>query len=321
MTHDHDHAHAHAHDHHAHDHSHHAHSHGHGHSHAAPDGSGAFVLAMALNSAFLVAEFVYGWLSNSTALLADAGHNLSDVLGLLLSWGAMVLAKRVPNERFTYGWRSSSILAALFNAVILLLACGAIGWEALSRFANPEPVASSTVMVVATVGILVNGFSAWLFSRGQQNDLNVRAAYLHMLADAGVSVGVVLAAALMSQTGWHWLDPLVSLVIVALIVKSTWGLLKESMKLALNSVPEHIDAAGVAAFLRQQVGVTEVHDLHIWGLSTTEVALTAHLVMPQGHASDADLDAMTEALRTQFKIQHATLQIELGTTQHACALA
>jgi cobalt-zinc-cadmium efflux system protein len=275
---------------------------------------------MGLNSAFLVLEFVYGWLANSAALLADAGHNLSDVLGLLLSWVAIGLAKRAPNERFTYGWRSSSILAALSNAVILLLACGAIGWEAVHRFAAPEPVASTTVMVVATLGILVNGFSAWLFSRGQQQDLNVRAAYLHMLADAAISLGVVLTAAVIGQTGWQWLDPLVSLVIVALIVKSTWGLLKESMQLILNSVPAHIDVAAVTSFLRQQAGVSEVHDLHIWGLSTTEVALTAHLVMPQGHASDAQLDAITDALRKQFQIHHATLQIELGTTQHACAL-
>jgi cobalt-zinc-cadmium efflux system protein len=253
-------------------------------------------------------------------LLADAGHNLSDVLGLLLSWAAIGLAKRVPNERFTYGWRSSSILAALFNAVILLVACGAIGWEALHRLAAPEPVASNTVMVVAALGILVNGFSAWLFSRGQQSDLNVRSAYLHMLADAAVSLGVVFAAAVIGQTGWQWLDPLVSLVIVALIVKSTWGLLKESMKLALNSVPAHIDVAAVTTFLQQQTGVSEVHDLHIWGLSTTEVALTAHLVMPQGHASDAQLNAITDALRQEFHIHHATLQIEQGTTCHACAL-
>lgn len=309
-----------------HDHDHHDHAHHHGHDHhhhhhAQPDGSGAFVLAMVLNGGFLVLEFVYGWLSNSTALLADAGHNLSDVLGLLLSWAAIGLSKREPTERFTYGWRSSSILAALFNAVILLLACGAIGWEALSRFANPEPVASVTVMVVAGLGIAINGFSAWLFSKGQQHDLNVRSAYLHMVADAAVSLGVVLAAALIWQTDWHWLDPVVSLVIVALIVKSTWGLLQESTKLALNSVPSHIDAVAVAAFLRRQPGVTEVHDLHIWGLSTTEVALTAHLVMPQGHASDAAMDAITDALRTQFKIHHATLQIEMGTTPHACALA
>lgn len=316
---------------HGHDHSHsHGHGHGHGHSHSFghhhhhgdPHTQGrAFVIAIILNSLFVALEFGYGFAANSTALMADAGHNLSDVLGLLLAWGATLLARKVPDQRYTYGLRSSSILAALGNAVLLFVACGAIAWEAIQRFSAPPPVASLTVMLVAGAGIGVNGISAWLFMRGAKNDLNVRGAYLHMAADAAVSLVVVLAGLGMLLTGWYWLDPLLSLLIVAVILVGIWGLLREAVGLVLNAVPASIDLAAVQTFLLQQPGVSAVHDLHIWAMSTTESALTVHLVMPAGHPGDAALDAITDTLAERFAIQHSTLQVELGQSQHAtCAL-
>lgn len=314
---------AHDHAHHDHHDPHHSHRHagGHHHPHADPGTHGrAFLLAIALNSIFVAVEFGYGYAANSTALMADAGHNLSDVLGLVLAWAAVVVGRRSPNERFTYGLRSTSILAALANAMLLLVACGAIGWEAVQRFAQPPAVASTTVMVVAAVGIVVNGLSAWMFAKGSAGDLNVRGAYLHMAADAAVSLGVVAAGLAMLFTGWYWLDPLASLVIVAVILVGTWGLLRESMHLALNAVPPHIELPAVAAFLRTWPGVTDIHDLHIWGLSTTESALTVHLVMPTGHPGDAEIDGLTLALHQRFSIHHSTLQIEQGSTRHACSL-
>lgn len=252
--------------------------------------------------------------------MADAGHNLSDVLGLFLAWAAVVVGRRAPNERFTYGLRSTSILAALANAMLLLVACGAIGWEAVQRFSQPSAVASVTVMVVAAIGIVVNGLSAWMFVKGSAGDLNIRGAYLHMAADAAVSLGVVVAGLVMLFTGWYWLDPLVSLVIVAVILIGTWGLLRESLHLALNAVPPHIDLSAVAGYLRKLPGVTDIHDLHVWGMSTTESALTVHLVMPAGYPGDAMIDGITQALNQQFSVHHSTLQIEQGTTQHACSL-
>jgi len=281
----------------------------------------AFVLAIGLNAAFVAIEFVYGFIANSTALMADAGHNLSDVLGLLFAWGAALLMKTAPTRRFTYGLRGTSILAALLNALLLMVACGAIAWEAVHRFAQPEPVAGTTVAIVAAVGVLVNGFSAWLFMAGSKDDINVRGAYQHMAADAALSLGVVVSGLVVKYTGWTWLDPAVSVVIVVIIVAGTWSLLKESLQMALAGVPASVDAKAVTAYLAAQPGVTEVHDVHIWAMSTTETALTAHLVMPAGYPGDATLDALVAQLRADLAIHHCTLQVEQGTTQHAsCCL-
>jgi cobalt-zinc-cadmium efflux system protein len=309
-------------------HQHHPHAghhgggtHAHHHHHGGPTDHGkAFAIAIALNSGFVVAEIVYGLIANSTALLADAGHNLSDVLGLLLAWGATLLAKRAPSRRFTYGLRSSSILAALANAMLLMVACGAIAWEAIHRFVEPRSVPALTVVCVAAVGIVVNGLSAWLFARGGKHDLNVRGAYLHLAIDAAVSFGVVLAGLLMLTTGWSWPDPVISLIIIVVIVFGTWELLRESLRLALSAVPARIDATAVAAFLERLPGVSAVHDLHIWGMSTTETALTAHLVMPTGYPGDAFINDLAQSLKTQFSIQHSTIQISQGEAQHVCAL-
>lgn len=299
---------------------HHSHA-GRHHHHADPHRQGrAFAIAIVLNSVFLTVEFVYGFMAHSTALMADAGHNLSDVLGLALSWGAVMLARKTPNQRYTYGLRRSSILAALANAVFLLIACGAIAWEAIQRFTEPHPVAGLTVTVVAAIGIVVNGFSAWLFIKDGKSDLNIRGAYLHMAVDAAVSLGVVITGLLMLQTGWYWLDPFISLVIVAVIVAGTWGLLRESMQLVLNAVPNHIDLSAIESHLLGLPGVASIHDLHIWGMSTTESALTVHLVMPDGYPGDAAMDHIMATLKNKFKIHHSTLQIEHGTTDHACIL-
>jgi cobalt-zinc-cadmium efflux system protein len=308
----------------AHDHTHEhtcQHGHGGGHHHGDPNNHGrAFIIAIGLNSAYVVVEFIYGFIANSTALMADAGHNLSDVLGLAMAWGAAILVRRAPSDRFTYGLRSTSILAALANAMFLLVACGAIAWEAIQRFSAPPAVDGLTVTLVAGVGIFINGLSAWLFAKGSKGDLNIRAAYLHMAADAAVSLGVVVAGVAMMFTGWYWLDPVISLCIVAVIVIGTWGLLRESLQLALSAVPAHIDIFAVESYLRQIPGVTDTHDLHIWGMSTTESALTVHLVMPGGYPGDACLDDIARMLKERFSVQHSTLQVELGTTEHACAL-
>lgn len=305
-------------------HHHHGHDHGHGHHHhhhPAPNThSRAFALAVTLNAIFVAIEFIYGFIANSTALMADAGHNLSDVLGLLLAWGAAALAARKPDARYTYGLRSSSILAALANSLLLMVACGAIAWEAVLRFANPPAVAGVTVSVVAAIGVLVNGFSAWLFMAGRKDDLNVRGAYLHMAADAAISLGVVISGVVIMYTGWSWLDPAASLVIVLVIVAGTWSLLKESTQMVLAAVPGHIDAGAVTKFLEKQPGVSEVHDLHIWAMSTTENALTAHIVMPGGYPGDQVIDAIVHELEHDFGIHHCTLQVEEGTTDHGCVL-
>lgn len=307
----------------AHTHAHGDHDHHHargGHSHPAPSSYGrAFALAIVLNTAFVAIEFSYGFIAHSTALMADAGHNLSDVLALALAWAATVVSKRKPSERYTYGLRSTSILAALANAMLLLVACGAIAWEAILRFSQPPVVAGLTVSAVAGVGILINGISAWLFLRGSKEDLNIRGAYLHMAADAAVSLGVVIAGLVMRYTGAYWVDPVASLVIVAVIMVGTWGLLKESVQLALSAVPAHIDVSAIEAYLRKLPGVREIHDLHVWGLSTMESALTVHLVMPDGLPGDVFLDEVTAELEHRFSIHHATLQIERGTTTHTCA--
>jgi cobalt-zinc-cadmium efflux system protein len=302
-------------------HSHDGHDHsGIGHSHAPADFGRAFAVGIVLNSVFIAAELVFGWLGNSTALIADAGHNLSDVLGLFVAWGAASLAKRAPAGRFTYGLRSSSILAALFNAVFLLVAVGAIGWESILRFFNPEPVSGTTVMIVAGIGIVINGATAMMFARGRKGDINIEGAFLHMAADAAVSLGVVIAAGLILWTGRTWIDPLMSLVICAVILWSTYGLLRSSLGMSLNAVPPGISVDAVKEFLRKQPGVAQIHDLHIWPISTTETALTCHMVMPAGHPGDRFLLDTAHRLAHDFGIGHATLQIEVSEDT-ACALA
>src|SRR3954471_6896105 len=279
-------------------HSHHAHDHGHGHGHGHDPGHGhahhqhgprpeerGFALGVSLNLGFVALEVAAGLVASSMALLADAGHNLSDVLGLVLAWVAVRLARRLPSRRRTYGFHRGTILAALANAMLLLVAVGAIALESVQRLLAPEPVATGWMLWVAAAGILVNGGTALLFARGREADINRRGAYLHMVADAGVSAGVVAGALLIQATGWLWVDPVLGLVIAGVILVGTWGLLRDSMNLAMDAVPAGIDPTAVQAFLAAQPGVREVHDLHIWGLSTTETALTAHLVRP-GAAQD-----------------------------------
>jgi len=294
------------------------HSHEHAHSHAHEPGSHdtAFAVATLLNAAFVIVEGTYGLIGHSVALLADAGHNLSDVAALLIAWAASALARQRPSTRFTYGYRSSSILAALLNAVILFIAVGAIGLESVQRLIEPGPVASLTVVVVASVGIVVNGITALLFLRGRHGDLNIRSAYVHMAADTLVSVGVVAAGAVIMATGWDWIDPAAGLVIVAVIVVGAWDLLRQSMRLALDAVPAAIDPEAVRRYLGGVSGVVELHDLHIWPMSTTETALTCHLVMPAGHPGDAMLARLAVELRERFAIQHATIQVETGDPAH-----
>src|SRR6516162_606284 len=290
------------------------------HLHADPNYGRAFAVGIALNLAYVGGEAVAGILSGSLALLADAGHNLGDVLGLSLAWGAALLSRRQPSGRFTYGLRSSSILAALGNAIILLVVTGGIAWEAISRIAHPVPVAGGIVIAVAVAGILVNGVTALLFASGHPRDLNVKSTFLHMAADTLVTAGVVAAGIAIWLTGRLWIDPAVSLIVSAVIVIGTWGLMKSAMGLALDAVPEGIDAAAVRAHLLEIPGVTGLHDLHIWGMSTTETALTCHLVMPAGHPGDATLGAIAEQLHHRFGIHHATIQIELADTDEACVL-
>lgn len=306
-----------SHDHHAHE---HGHNHGPGHVHAPASFGKAFAIGITLNVAFVVVEAIYGILGNSMALLADAGHNLSDVLGLVVAWVAAVLVARPPTSRFTYGLRNSSILAALFNAMILLVAVGGIVAEAIRRLVYPEPVAGMTVIVVAAVGILINGVTAALFASGRKGDLNIRGAYLHMMADAAVSLGVVLAGLLIAVTGWVVLDPITSLAIAGVILWSTWGLFKESVRMTMAGVPSDIPIDDVRAALTARPGVKEVHDLHIWAISTTETALTCHLVMPSGYPGTDFLRDIEHHLDHDFGIGHSTFQIETDE-ESACRLA
>ena len=306
---------------HGHDHSHdQAHGHDHHHAHTLPaDGVNLRMgIAVALNLVFVVVEGGFGFVSNSVALIADAGHNLSDVLGLVCAWGALILGRRPPGAKFTYGLGRSSVLAALANAVLLLVACGAIAWEAASRLGSPPVVMGKTVMIVAAIGIVLNGVSAWMLHAGSRGDLNRRSAYLHMLSDAVVSAGVVVSGLLIMLTGWSLLDPIVSLLIVAVILVSTWRLLRDSLTLSLDGVPASVNSSAVMSYLAHQRGVTDVHDLHIWALSTTSVALTAHLVVPDRGAEDALLASLTPDLKRRFQIQHATLQIERDRCAHGC---
>lgn len=293
-----------------------AHSHGHG-----PGGNKsyrkAFALGIALNVSFIAVEVIFGLMANSSALLADAGHNASDVLGLVFAWTAMWLASIKPRGKYTYGLRKTTILVSILNALLLFGAVGFIAWDAIGKFRSPEPVAGSQVMMVAAIGVVINTLTALLFMKGQKEDLNIRGAFLHMAADAGVSLGVVVAGLLITLTGKQWIDPLTSLFIIVVIVWGTWRLFTESLDLALDAVPKHIDLEKVREFLLSQTGVESVHDLHIWAMSTTKVALTAHLIIPEG-SDDGFISTLQHALDHQFGINHTTLQIENKQIEEGC---
>jgi cobalt-zinc-cadmium efflux system protein len=315
----------HSHDHHAHTHDHgcshdHGHSHGH-HHHAPPDSAGIFLAGILLNGGFVIAEFLYGWWANSLALLADAVHNAGDVAGLLMAGGAVLLARRKPSSRFTYGLQGSSIIAALANATLLLVITGGIGWQAIVRFMHPAQTAPQTVMEVAACGIVINGLTAILFMAGRKRDLNMRATFLHMLSDALISAGVVGTGLAIMATGWLWLDPAVSLAISFLILMGTWDVLKDSIGLALQAVPREIAPENVRAYLNALPGIAEIHDLHIWAMSTTETALTAHLLMPGGYPGSAFIQDISRELEHRFGIGHSTIQIEVSDSSTDCGLA
>jgi len=317
MTHDHA-------SHHHHDHGAHGHGAGHGghaHSHAPATFGRAFAVGIALNTAYVIAEALYGVLANSLALVADAGHNFGDVLSLAVAWFASSLARRAPTERYTYGLRGSSILAALSNAVVLLVVTGGIAWAAILKLAHPSPAGGLTMIAVASAGVLVNGATALMFASGRKGDINIRAAFAHMASDAMVALGVAVSGVVILLTQWTWLDPAVSLAIGALIVWGTWSLMRESLDLALHAVPASVNRAEVLSYLRGLPGVSEVHDLHIWGMSTTENALTAHLVRPGRELDDSLLRRACVDLRERFSVHHATLQIEEGLAEHPCELA
>jgi cobalt-zinc-cadmium efflux system protein len=293
-------------------------AHHHSHSHAANYGR-AYVIGIALNVLFVLVETIYGWQADSLALLSDAGHNLSDVLGLLVAYGGLYLARLRPNHKHTYGLGRATILAALFNAMILLIAIGGIVWEAIGRFNHPVPIQGSIIMLVASVGVVINGITAWLFMSGNKTDINLRGAFLHMAADALVSLGVVIAGAMFVWTGWTWLDPAISLVIAVVVLWGTWDLLRQSLYLSLDGVPVSIKLDKVKNYLAAQPKVIEVHDLHVWAMSTSEIALTVHLVMRNGHPGNEFLCRVAEALHDDFTIGHVTIQIEIDNQQ--CALS
>ncbi|WP_448573913.1 cation diffusion facilitator family transporter [Trichothermofontia sp.] len=307
-----------------------AHSHSHSpdhrlaHAHPSPEAPKtyrrAFLIGTLLNVGFVAIEAGVGFLTGSLALLADAGHNLSDVLGLLIAWGANYLSHLPPTQRYTYGFRRSSILAALLNALLLMLAMGGITWEAVNRLATPSPIAGGILIAVASVGVVINTLTALLFQAGRDRDLNIRGAFLHMAADALVSLGVVLAGIAILLTGQYWFDPLISLIIVGVVVWGTWDLLKDALKLALDAVPTHIEPLAVRTFLGELPQVERVHDLHIWAMSTTQTALTVHLVIPTGYPGDRFLAETSHALQHRFGIEHVTIQVETGDSDHPCAL-
>ena len=299
-----------------------AHEHGHGHRHAPASFGRAFAIGVGLNAAYVILEVVFGLFAHSIALVADAGHNVGDVLSLVLAWVASMLVRRAPSGKRTYGWRRSSILAALINAVILLATMGGIAWEAIRRFGHGSTVEGTTVIWVAAIGILINGTTALLFMSGRKGDINIRAAFVHMAADAGLAAGVVVAGIAILLTGRDWIDPAASLVIVAVVLYETWGLLRDSVNLALDAVPEGIEIESVRSYLMSLPGVAAVHDLHIWAMSTTETALTAHLVVPALDGSaDALLCEATDGLHERFEIVHPTLQVETGDPSYPCHLA
>jgi len=293
--------------------SHHNHSHTHEGNY-----NKAFLIGIILNVIYIIVELVYGILINSMALLADAGHNFSDVLGLLLAWGAAHLAKTAATEKRTYGMRKSTILAAFFNAILLMIAVGAISIEAIRKLIFPAPVEGTTMMIVAGIGFFINAITALLFMKGREKDLNIKGAFLHMAADAGVSLGVVIAGFIIVSTGWHWVDPVISLVIVLVITLGTWGLLKDSFHLSMDAVPKEIDLKKVGDYLKSIQGVKEVHDLHIWAMSTTETALTAHLVIPGEAKDDYFLKKICGELHSKFAIGHSTIQIEKSAQSANC---
>jgi cobalt-zinc-cadmium efflux system protein len=299
---------------HQHDHEHDHHGDHAGHHHPPPDElNRAFLIGITLNVAFVVIEFVFGLLADSLALIADAGHNLSDVLSLLLAWGATRLARRDATPHRTYGFRRGTILSSLISSILLLVAMGAIAWEAVLRFRAPAPVDGTLMIAVAAVAVMVNGMTAWLFAAGRHTDLNVRAAFLHMAGDAAVSVAVVLGGIGVVTMGWLWLDPVITLLIVTVILIGTWGVLSESLDMAFDAVPKSVDPHDVREFLQKLPGVAGIHDLHIWAMSTTETALTAHLIMPGGHQDDHFLRQVAAELEQRFRIAHTTLQVEHGS--------
>ncbi len=293
----------------------------HKHHHKPADYNRAFAIGVSLNVAFVAIEALFGILSNSLALLADSGHNLSDVLGLLLAWGASFLTKRKSTRNRTYGWRSSTIMAALINAVILMIAIGGIAWEAIRRFGSPAPVSGQTVIIVAAIGLIVNALTALLFVKGRKHDLNIRGAFLHMAADAGVSAGVLIGGLGIVFTGRQWIDPVVSLIIAAIILIGTLALFRDSFNLALHAVPSAIDPKGVQTYLANLPGVISVHDLHIWALSTTETALTAHLVKPDPKNDDEIISKATLEIQDRFDINHITIQWERGDGANCCTIS
>ena len=294
------------------------HNHSHTHSHQLTNYSKAFIIGITLNVIYILVEVFYGLLINSMALLADAGHNFSDVLGLLLAWGATYLAKTATTEKRTYGFRKSTILAAFFNAILLMIAVGAITFEAIRKLIEPEPVHGTTMMIVAGFGVVINAITAFLFMRGRHRDLNIKGAFLHMATDAAVSLGVVIAGFIIYSTGWLWVDPAISLVIVLVITIGTWGLLRDSFHLSMDAVPKGIDLKEVGNYLQGINGVTEVHDLHIWAMSTTEIALTAHLVIPGDTKDDFFLKKICGDLHSKFGIEHSTIQIEKSAQSANC---
>lgn len=290
----------------------------HNHSHTQKDFSKAFLFGIILNVAYIIVEVTYGLISNSMALIADAGHNFSDVLGLILAWGGAYLAKKAATENRTYGLRKATVLAALFNAIILMIAVGAITIEAIRKVIEPEPMGGTTMMIVAGVGVVINTLTALLFVKGREKDINIKGAFLHMAADAGVSLGVVLAGLMINITGLYVLDPIISLVIVVVITIGTWGLLKDSFHLSMDAVPRGIDYKKIKNYLLSLEGVTDVHDLHIWAMSTTENALTAHLVMPDGEQDDKFLGKICKTLHDKFGIEHSTIQVEKSAQSASC---
>lgn len=291
------------------------------HSHAPVGYNRAFAVGITLNIGFVAVEAFYGWHAGSLALLADAGHNLSDVAGLVLAWAAALAGRFTPDYQHTYGWRRASIMAALANAILLLVAMGSLAWEAIARLNTPTPTEGLTIIAVAAVGIVVNGITAMLFMSGRSTDLNIRGAFMHMVADALVSLGVVVAGALYLWTGWNWLDPVTSLAIALVVVIGTWGLFKQSIHLMFDGVPESVDLAAVQNYLLSQPGVADIHDLHVWAMSTSDIALTAHLVMPAGHPGDAFFKTIEMALHDRYEIAHSTIQIDLTPLDHGCTIA